>query len=117
MKSSALGHPSWNDHPAVHWLEFQLHELAAVLGPEGHRAVLYCGACEGDIPYADAAAGAVHNWPYCPVHHENPLMICSASLYFPSARVRTDLSTAMAMIPVERAPTMQYSARPRAAKP
>lgn len=96
------------------WLEFQLHDLAAVLGPEGHRALLYCGACEADISYGEAAAGPIENWPYCPVHHQKPLMICSTSLHLPSARLRINEQAASGEIPLETWAAMQYSARPHA---
>jgi hypothetical protein len=98
------------------WLEFRLHELAAVLGPEGHRAVLYCGACETEISYEEAAAGPIRDWPYCPVHQDRPLMICSTALRFAFPRMEASQQVSMADIPLETKPAMQYSSRPRAAE-
>jgi hypothetical protein len=91
-----LRFPDWNgadrqpSPPAVcrreagaderHWVELNLYQLEAGVRPSGKEAVLYCGACNANLPYGEVVAGSVQGWPYCPVHHERPLMVYSISL-------------------------------------
>lgn len=62
------------------WLELTLYELAAAVRAEGKAAVLYCGACRGEVAYNRVVPGSIREWPYCPIHTEAPLMIRSASV-------------------------------------
>ncbi len=63
-----------------HWLELSLYQLEAGVRPTGKEAVLFCGACKTNVSYGDVVPGSIQGWPYCPVHHERPLMVCSVSL-------------------------------------
>lgn len=63
-----------------HWLELHLYECEAGVRPIGREAMLYCGACQASIAYEDVVPGPIRDWPYCPTHQDNALMVCATSL-------------------------------------
>jgi hypothetical protein len=69
-----------------HWLELNLYESEGGIHPVGGHAMLYCGACEASVAYRDVVPGPIRDWPYCPVHQDKTLMVCSTSLGLPDGR-------------------------------
>jgi hypothetical protein len=63
-------------HPAITSSATEPQRLAKhTLSPLGLHVVLYCGSCQAIVVFDKARTGPVKDWPYCPVHQENPLIV------------------------------------------